>query len=99
MVLGKKPCIGHNVVIEKNCIIGNNVVIDHNTIIKSNTIIGNDVYIGCNTTIGNYGFGYEKNAEGEYEKIVHAGGVKIGDNVEIGNNTCIDKAVGIYNLG
>jgi UDP-3-O-[3-hydroxymyristoyl] glucosamine N-acyltransferase len=39
------------------------------------------------------GFGYEKDEDGHYQVIPHIGGVLIEENVEIGNNTCIDRAV------
>lgn len=93
VVLGENISVGRNVVIEENCEIGNNSIIDHNTIIKKNTIIGSNVIIGCNCTIGGAGYGYEKNERGEFEFIPHLGNVEIEDNVEIGNNTCIDRAV------
>jgi UDP-3-O-[3-hydroxymyristoyl] glucosamine N-acyltransferase len=85
--------VGHNVVIEKNCIIGDNVKIGHNSVIKNGTIIGSKVVIGSNCTIGGVGFGYQKDVLGQYELIRHVGIVKICDNVDIGNNTCIDRAV------
>lgn len=55
------------------------------------------VKIGCNTiihsgvVIGTDGFGYFDNEDGLHEKVEHFGGVSIGDNVEIGANTCIDR--------
>jgi UDP-3-O-[3-hydroxymyristoyl] glucosamine N-acyltransferase len=85
--------IGCNVVIEKNCKIGSGTRIGHNTVILENTIIGNNVIIGCNCTIGGTGFGYVKNEDGYYTLIPHAGIVEIEDNVEIGNNVAIDRAV------
>lgn len=85
--------IGANVVIEENVIIGKYVSIGHNTVIKHGTVIQNNVKIGSNNTIGGVGFGYEPNEEGEYELIPHVGNVLIEDFVEIGNNTCIDRAV------
>ncbi len=91
--IGKNAFIGHNVVIEENCTIGENVVILHNTVILDGTIIGNNVAIGSNNTIGGVGFGYEKNVDGDFELIPHLGNIIIGDNVDIGNNTCIDRAV------
>jgi UDP-3-O-[3-hydroxymyristoyl] glucosamine N-acyltransferase len=91
--LGKNVGIGSNVVIEENCEIGDNTTIDHNTVIKENTIIGKNVIIGSNNTIGGAGYGYEKNEEGQFEFIPHLGNVVIKDLVEIGNNTCIDRAV------
>jgi UDP-3-O-[3-hydroxymyristoyl] glucosamine N-acyltransferase len=68
-------------------------VIDSNTVIKKGTIIGNRVKIGANNTIGGVGFGYEKNEAGAYEVMPHIGNVIIEDDVEIGNNTAIDRAV------
>jgi UDP-3-O-[3-hydroxymyristoyl] glucosamine N-acyltransferase len=85
--------IGHNVVIEDNVQLGDKVLIGANTVIKEGTIIKSNVKIGCNCTIGGVGFGYEQNEEGEYELIPHVGVVYIDDNVEIGNNVCIDRAV------
>lgn len=91
--IGKNVYIGNNVVIEEDCIIGNNTVIDHNTIIKKDSVIGENVIIGCNCTIGGVGFGYEKDETGQFVFIPHIGSIVIEDFVEIGNNTCIDRAV------
>jgi UDP-3-O-[3-hydroxymyristoyl] glucosamine N-acyltransferase len=91
--IGQNVFVGENVVIEEGVIIGDNVIINHNTTILYDTIIGNSVVIGCNNTIGGIGFGYEKNEEGEFELIPHIGNVILEDFVEIGNNTCIDRAV------
>ena len=91
--IGSNCYIGHHVVIEENCSIGNNSVILHNTTILANTFIGNNVVIGCNNTIGNYGFGYEKDSNDDYQLMQHLGKVIIQDNVEIHNNTCIDRGV------
>ena len=85
--------IAHNVVIEDDVILGNKVIIGANTVIKSGTIIKDNVKIGCNCTIGGVGFGYEPNEEGSFELIPHIGNVILEDNVEIGNNVCIDRAV------
>jgi UDP-3-O-[3-hydroxymyristoyl] glucosamine N-acyltransferase len=85
--------IGHNVVIESGVKIGTGTRIGHNTVIMARTRIGSQVQIGSNNTIGNVGFGYEPNAEGIYEVLPHLGRVVIEDFVEIGNNTCIDRAV------
>lgn len=93
VLLGNKIRIGHNVIIEKGVVIGDNTQINHNTVIHQKTIIGKNVKIGCNCTIGGIGFGYELNELGEFELIPHIGNVVIDDSVEIGNNTCIDRAV------
>jgi UDP-3-O-[3-hydroxymyristoyl] glucosamine N-acyltransferase len=92
-IIGNMVTIGHHVVVEQNCVINNGCSIGHNTVLHANTQLGNDVKIGCNNTIGGVGFGYEKDIDGEYSLIPHIGNVVIEDNVEIGNNTCIDRAV------
>ena len=91
--IGNDVFIGHGVVIEENCKIGDNVTILYNTVILKDTIIGNHVTIGANNTIGGVGFGYEKNEFGDFEVIPHIGNVVIHNQVDIGNNTCIDRAV------
>lgn len=91
--IGKNVFIGDNVVIEEGCIIGDNCEILHNSTILKSTIIGKNVKIGCNCTIGGTGFGYEKDENGEFQLIPHLGNVVLEDYVEIGNNTCIDRAV------
>lgn len=85
--------IAPNVVIEENCEIGNSVIIGANTVIKANTIIEDGCKIGANCTIGGVGFGYELNESQEYELMPHIGNVHLKENVEIGNNVCIDRAV------
>jgi UDP-3-O-[3-hydroxymyristoyl] glucosamine N-acyltransferase len=92
-VIEENVFLGENVVIEKGVKIGAFSRINHNTVVFSNSIIGEDVIIGSNCTIGGVGFGYEKNELGEFELIPHIGNVVIENYVEIGNNTCIDRAV------
>lgn len=91
--VGSGCCIGHHVIIEEGCRIGKNTVIAHHTVLLSGTVIGNNVIIGCNNTIGGTGFGYEKDEDNKNILMPHLGNVVISDFVEIGNNTCIDRAV------
>lgn len=51
------------------------------------------VVIGKNTVIGADGFGYARAEDGTLVKMPHRGNVVIEENVEIGSNTCIDRAV------
>lgn len=92
--------IKHNVKIADNCIIGDNCVIGPNVIIGShtqilpnttisNTIIGEKCLIQSGTVIGDRGFGFTSN---EKIEIRHIGNVIIGNNVQIGSNTTIDRA-------
>jgi UDP-3-O-[3-hydroxymyristoyl] glucosamine N-acyltransferase len=78
--------IGENVKIGQNCQIYPNVTI------YPNTIIGNNVIIHSGSTIGSDGFGYAHDKNSNRIKIYHFGNVIIEDNVEIGANSCIDRA-------
>jgi UDP-3-O-[3-hydroxymyristoyl] glucosamine N-acyltransferase len=94
--MNKNEHYGNNVVIGKNCIIGK-VKIGNDTIIYGNNHIFNSVIIGSNVkiypgaVIGGPGFGFVKNHLSETIRFPHIGGVVIGDNVEIGANTVIDR--------
>ena len=60
--------------------------------ILSNTIIGDQCVFFENAVIGSDGFGYSKSESG-YEKIPQVGIVRIGDKVEIGAGSVVDRAV------
>ncbi len=90
-----KAKLGKNVSIGPNCYvgeseIGDNTVIDGNVFIYDNIRIGRNNRISANTVIGGDGFGYVKEGNESF-KIPHLGGVIIGDYVEIGSSTCIDR--------
>lgn len=89
--LGINIYIGHNCYIGKNVSIGNNVVIKNNVSIEGKVVIGNNTIIHSGVVIGTDGFGYFQNEEGKNIKVPHYGGVIIGEDVEIGANTCIDR--------
>ncbi len=71
--------------------IGKNSVIHGNCTIYDNVQIGNNVTINAGTVIGSEGFGYVKNEQNENIKFPHLAGVLIGNDVEIGSNTSIDR--------
>lgn len=94
---GENVTIGENVAIGHHVVIGDNVTIGDETVIKHNVVIGEKIEIGSNclihsgVVIGADGFGYEKDENGDYFKMPHIGRVTIGNDVEIGTNTCIDR--------
>lgn len=91
--------IGSNVTVMAGAYIGTNVQIGDDTIIYPNVTIYRDCLIGreciihSGTVIGADGFGFSHTKEGEHIKIYQNGNVIIEDNVEIGANCAIDKAV------
>lgn len=96
--IGDQTVIGNNVKIEPNCYIGDNVTIGDNCTIHSgvrlhhDTVLGNGCIIHYNVVIGADGFGFAPNAANNYKKVAQIGNVIIESNVEIGANTCIDRA-------
>ena len=96
--IGDNAVLGKNVKIYPQAYIGDNVTIDDDTIIYSGAKIYADCKIGkrciihAGAVIGADGFGFAK--EGDcYKKISQLGNVRIEDDVEIGANTTIDRAV------
>ena len=61
-------------------------------IIRERCRIGNRVIIQPGAVIGSCGFGYITNKQGKHAKLNQVGSVEIGDDVEIGANTTIDRA-------
>ncbi|MDD5488591.1 MAG: UDP-3-O-(3-hydroxymyristoyl)glucosamine N-acyltransferase [Candidatus Omnitrophica bacterium] len=95
-VVGERVRVGKNTQIGPNCSIGDNVSIGERTVINPNitiypnTIIGKNVIIHSGTVIGADGFGYLPK-DGKIYKVPQMGRVVIGDDVEIGADTCIDR--------
>jgi len=95
--IGKKAKIGNNVKIYPQVYIGDGVVVGDNTTIYAGAkiyhgcVIGNSCIIHAGVVIGADGFGFVP--EGDmYKKIPQIGNVVVEDEVEIGANTCIDRA-------
>ena len=91
--------IGANTNIMSGVVIGDNVEIGHgckiypNVVIYGGSKILNNVIIHAGSIIGSDGFGYAHTKDGRHIKIEHSGYVLIEDNVEIGANNTIDRAV------
>ena len=96
--IGEKVRIGNNVKIYPGTFIGDDVNIGDDTVIHA----GAKVYEGCTigrgcvihagVVVGGDGFGFAPMADGRFKKIPQLGIVEIGNDVEIGANTVIDRA-------
>ncbi|QBN18177.1 UDP-3-O-(3-hydroxymyristoyl)glucosamine N-acyltransferase [Flavobacterium nackdongense] len=95
--IGPKVRLGENVTIYPNvtlldeCIIGKNTIIWSGAVIRERCQIGDDCIIHPNATIGADGFGFRPDPQRGLVKIPQIGNVIIGNNVEIGANSCIDR--------
>jgi UDP-3-O-[3-hydroxymyristoyl] glucosamine N-acyltransferase len=98
VIIGEHCVIGENTrilagtVIEEDCTIGNDCIIHANVILYHGCQLGNRVELHSGCVIGADGFGFAWDKQkNEWFKIVQTGCVVLGDDVEIGANTTIDR--------
>ena len=97
VVIEAQAKIGKGSVIKANTVIGGRSEIGKNALIAANVTIYHDVRIGDRVTIhsgavlGADGFGFAPNGGNGWQKISQIGGVVIGDDVEIGASTTVDR--------
>lgn len=95
-VVGDRVKIGPDVIIQASCTIGDDSEIGEGTLVYPNVTIYHGCRVGRHCTIhsgaiiGADGFGFAKQGE-HWLKVPQVGGVVIGDRVEIGANTTIDR--------
>ncbi len=96
---GNNVTVGDNVTIMAGCYVGDNVVIGSNTLLYPNvtlyhgTHMGENCIIHAGAVVGCDGYGFAHTKQGEHIKIYQNGNVVVEDNVEIGANCTIDRAV------
>lgn len=83
--------IGAGVTIGNDCNIGENSELKTQVVLYDKVKIGACSIVHSGTVIGSDGFGYANDADGNWVKMPHLGGVIIGDSVEIGSNVSIDR--------
>jgi len=90
--LGRRVTLHPGVVVYDDAVIGDDVLLYANVTIGQGCQIGSRVIIHSGTVIGSDGFGYATDENGHQIKRPQVGVVQIDDDVEIGANTCIDRA-------
>jgi len=88
--------IGNNVAIGAYCvigkvIIGDDCVLDSNVRVYDDTVMGKGCIIKAGAVLGGAGFGFETDENGNKFRFPQIGGLIIGNQVEIGANTCVDR--------
>lgn len=96
--IGDRVKLGERVTIESGVVLGDDVQIGDGTTLKANVTIaegckiGSRVTIHSGTVIGSDGYGYATDKQGFHTKRPQVGIVQIDDDVEIGANSCVDRA-------
>lgn len=100
VVIGARTIIGDHVLVHANCVIGSDCAIGSRSIVYPNVTFYDHVRVGqraiihSGAVLGADGFGFAPNpllGKGAWGKIAQLGGVRIGDDVEIGANTTVDR--------
>ena len=97
--IGKNVQLGKGVQIYPHVYVGDNVKIGDNTILYSgvkvyyNCVLGKDCILHAGVVVGSDGFGFEPDTKGVNQKLPQIGNVVIEDDVEIGANTTVDRAM------
>jgi len=97
VVVGARASIGDRTVVHAGISVGDDVrigadcVLWPGVVVRERCVLGARVIVHPNAVIGADGFGYYQR-DGRHCKITHGGHVEVGDDVEIGAGTCIDRA-------
>ncbi len=100
VVIGSRTSIGPGVYVHANCVIGDDCLLGARSVLYPNVTLYDQVRVGerallhSGVVLGADGFGFAPNpraGKGAWGKIAQLGGVRIGDDVEIGANTTIDR--------
>lgn len=84
--------LGPHVTVGADCVVGAGSVLHPQVVLYDRTELGRAVIVHSGTVLGSDGFGFAPHA-GFYEKIAHPGRTVIADEVEIGANCAIDRAM------
>lgn len=90
--IGDDTVVHSGVVIGNDCSLGQHTVIHSNVTLYCNSVLGNHITLHAGVVVGADGFGYTLDEKGRHAKINQIGNVVIEDNVEVGANSCIDRA-------
>ncbi len=92
VIIGNNSTLYPNVTVFDDVQIGSNTAVWSGTVIRERCIIGSHTILHCNVSIGADGFGFRPRPDGKgLLKIQHIGNVIIGNGVEIGANSCVDR--------
>lgn len=97
-VLGDNVTVGDDAVILPHVVlypgvtVGNRFFAHAHSVVREYCTLGDDVVLQNGAIVGSDGFGFAKNAQGRWEKIIQSGPVVMGNSVEVQANSTIDRA-------
>jgi UDP-3-O-[3-hydroxymyristoyl] glucosamine N-acyltransferase len=97
VVIGAGASVGDGAVLEAGAVIGAGTRVGRrcsfgqHSMLLDRCVAGDDVILGPGAVVGSDGFGYVF-IDGAFKKIPQVGNVELGDGVEIGANSCVDRA-------
>ncbi len=98
-VVGERCVVEDRVVLHPLVVLYDEVTVGEGSVLHAGvvcyprTVIGRRCLIHAGVVLGADGFGFWESADGQLEKIPHVGNVVVGDQVEIGANTAIDRSL------
>lgn len=98
VVIGEGVTIGDHatllphVVIYPHTTIGNNFLAHAHAIVRESCVLGNNIILQNGVVIGADGFGFAKDDQGHWHKILQVGIVRMGDDIEVQAQSCVDRA-------
>jgi UDP-3-O-[3-hydroxymyristoyl] glucosamine N-acyltransferase len=90
--IGNNCVLLAHVVIYRGARIGNNFLAHAHAVVRENCRLGDNVTLQNGVVIGGDGFGFAKDSEGRWRKIVQSGPAVLEDDVEVQANACVDRA-------
>ncbi|WFB36077.1 UDP-3-O-(3-hydroxymyristoyl)glucosamine N-acyltransferase [Kiritimatiellota bacterium B12222] len=91
-VIGDDCVLLSGVLISENARLGAGSLLHAGAVLRENVIVGDRVILHNHVVIGSDGFGYTVEKDGSRTKVPQVGIVRLGDDVEIGAHTCVDRA-------
>lgn len=88
--LGDRVHIGAHAVVGADAHLGDDTVLDPHVVVHRGSVLGRRVYCKATAVIGGPGFGFHSDAAG-HQRVPQLGGCILGDDVEVGAGTCIDR--------
>lgn len=91
-VLGDKCVLLAGVLVSENAQVGEGSLLHAGAVLRENVVVGKRVILHNHVVIGSDGFGYTVESDGSRSKVPQVGIVRLGDDVEIGAHSCVDRA-------